>query len=602
MSRNSGKKQRLELTWVGKDQQPKLEPRILIEDPEKSYGDKHTDNMLIFGDNLLALKALEQDYTGKIKCIYIDPPFNADAATLHYEDNIEHSVWLSLMRDRLDILYRLLSNDGTLFVHIDDNELAYLIVVLDEIFGRSNRSYLVTFKQGAPTGHKAINPGCVNTTNYILIYCKDKTKWMPNKLFTGRGRDNRYNQYIVNINENYENWKFISLTKAFSEHLRVSEKDARAIIKDDPNTIENFVIEHAEHVVRLARPDYKNVSEDARKMIDASNADKNQILCLERDNHSNMYFIKGERILFYKDKLKLIDGQYVSGEPLTTLWDDLLSNNLHAEGGVNFPKGKKPEALIKRVFELATNVGDLVLDSFGGSGTTGAVAHKMGRKWIMVELGEHCDTHIVPRMQKVIDGTDQGGISQAVDWQRGGGFKYYHLAPSLLKKDPYGNWVIDETYNADMLAAAMAKQEGFRYQPDEEIYWKQGRSTEKDFIFTTTSFVTTAMLDKIAEELQADESLLVCCKSFQQACEQAHSNITIKKIPKMLLGRCEFGKEDYSLNIINLPSLDSSSDIDGIDDTEDFSPDEGATTVSRNGKSKKSNPDQSRLQLSLLPE
>ncbi|MDO8745275.1 MAG: site-specific DNA-methyltransferase [Candidatus Brocadiaceae bacterium] len=244
----------------------------------------------------------------------------------------------------------------------------------------------------------------------------------------------------------------------------------------------------------------------------------------------------------------------------------------------------KPERLIQRILTLATNSGDWVLDSFLGSGTTAAVAHKMGRRWIGIELGEHCYTHCLPRLKSVVDGTDQGGISKIIHtpdpsqagneptpnpsqegnkktpssegikgWVGGGGFKYYYLAPSLLKKDKNDNWIIDERYNANMLAAAMAKNEGFKYCPDENIYWKQGKSTEKDYIFTTTSFITVEYLDKIREEMKPDESLLICCKSFQEACENRYANITIKKIPKMLLGRCEFGKEDYSLNIVNMP-------------------------------------------------
>jgi adenine-specific DNA-methyltransferase len=209
----------------------------------------------------------------------------------------------------------------------------------------------------------------------------------------------------------------------------------------------------------------------------------------------------------------------------------------------------KPERLIKRVFEIASNPGDWVLDSFGGSGTSGAVAHKMGRRWIMVELGEHCHTHIIPRLKKVIDGKDPGGITETIDWKGGGGFRYYRLAPSLLERDRWGNWVISKEYDSTMLASAMAKHEGFIYSPDETLYWKQGKSTEKDHIFTTTNFITIEYLDTIHEEMLPDESLLICCKSFQGACEDRYTNITVKKIPKMLLGRCEFGKEDYSLNI-----------------------------------------------------
>jgi adenine-specific DNA-methyltransferase len=221
---------------------------------------------------------------------------------------------------------------------------------------------------------------------------------------------------------------------------------------------------------------------------------------------------------------------------------------------VDFPKGKKPEALIKRCIELSTNQNDVVLDSFAGSGTTGAVAHKLGRRWIMVELGEHCNTHCIPRLKQVCDGIDQSGVSKSANWKGGGGFKYYYLAPSLLQKDQRGNWIINKQYNATQLAAAMAKHEGFRFDPDDKYYWKQGKSTEKDFIFTTTNFVSVKLVDAIFGEMKNDESLLICCTSFSRAADK-YPNITIKKIPKMLLGRCEFGKEDYSLNIVNVPTL-----------------------------------------------
>jgi adenine-specific DNA-methyltransferase len=226
------------------------------------------------------------------------------------------------------------------------------------------------------------------------------------------------------------------------------------------------------------------------------------------------------------------------------------SINLFGSNPFDYPK---PEKLLSTIINSVTDEGDWILDSFLGSGTTAAVAHKMNRKWIGIELGEHCHTHCIPRLQKVCDGTDQGGISEAVGWKGGGGFKYYYLAPSLLKKDKYNNWVIEEKYNADMLAAAMAKHCNFKYQPSEEVYWKQGRSTEKDFIYTTTQHLTVEHLDRIHEEMKEDESLLICCRAFTKACEDRYSNITVKKIPNMLLGKCEFGKEDYSLNIISIP-------------------------------------------------
>ena len=202
---------------------------------------------------------------------------------------------------------------------------------------------------------------------------------------------------------------------------------------------------------------------------------------------------------------------------------------------------------------LGSNPGDLVLDSFLGSGTTAAVAYKMGRRWIGVELGEHAKTHCYPRLKAVVDG-EQGGISKAVNWQGGGGFKFYTLAPPLLSEDNFGNMVISPEYNPQMLAAAMAKHEGFKYLPDPEKYWKQGISSEKDYIFTTTQYLNRTVIDSIAEDLLKDESLLICCTQYEAGIENAYANINIRKIPSMLLNRCEFKQDsDYSFNIINSP-------------------------------------------------
>ena len=555
----SNRKQRLELTWIGKDERPRLEPRILLENAEKSYHAKARitdhdifDNILIQGDNLLALKALEQEFVGRVKCIYIDPPFNTQQAMPNYDDGVEHSLWLTLMRDRLEILHKLLSVDGTMFVHIDDNELGYLIALLDSIFGRANRLYIITFKQGSATGHKSINPGCVNTTNFVLIYAKDKAAWTPNRVYTGRERDTRYGQFIENIDDHHERWRFVTLMKAFAAAHGWSEKDARRVVKDHPEKLDEFVLSNPRHVIRSARPDYESVSEAAREQIDRSKNNPTKIYRFIRESHSDMYFKAGERILFYTDKLKLVDGKYVAGEPLTTLWDDILSNNLHNEGAVDFPKGKKPEALIKRVLELASKPGDLVLDSFAGSGTTGAVAHKMGRRWLMVELGEHCESHIVPRVRKVVDGTDAGGVTAAVGWKGGGGFRYYRLAPSLLEKDAWGNWVISKEFDAGKLSQAVCKLMGFVYQPDETTYWMQGRSSETDFIYVTTQNLTHQQLAAISEEVGDERTLLVCCKAFR-ANADVLPNLTIKKIPQAVLRKCEWGHDDYSLNVANLP-------------------------------------------------
>ena len=559
-------KQKLELTWIGKEKRPKLEPRILLEDPEKSYHAKHRvsdndifDNRLIFGDNLLALKALEQEFSGKVKCIYIDPPFNTQQAFEHYDDGYEHSIWLGLIRDRAESLRRLLSDDGTLFVHIDDNELGYLIALLDEVFGRANRVSVVTFKQGSATGHKAINPGVVSTTNFILIYAKNKSLWAPNRVFTARaGRDKRYGQFIENYEDPFSRWRFITLASAFAMSLGMPERGLKKTLGDlYEEQLSEFVMNNAERVVRLARPDYNAVSSEAREMIDRSKARSGEVLLLERESHSNMYFVNGERILFYSDKLKLIDGKYVAGEPLTSLWDDILSNNLHNEGGIEFPKGKKPEGLIKRCLDLATKPGDIVLDSFAGSGTTGAVAHKMGRRWIMVELGEHCHSHVIPRLKRVIDGEDSAGVTAAMNWKGGGGFQYYRLAPSLIVNDRWGNPVINPEYNAAQLAEALAKLEGFTYAPSEAHWWQHGHSSERDFIYVTTQNLSAEQLQALSDEVGPERSLLVCCAAFHgvTAAKAAERwpNLTLKKIPKMVLARCHWGRDDYSLNVTNLP-------------------------------------------------
>ena len=556
---------KLELTWYGKDEPIRVEPRLLIENTELSNtaADPETQNMLIHGDNLLALKALESKFAGQVKCIYIDPPFNTGQAFENYDDNLEMSIWLDLMRSRLQIIHTLLKDDGTLFVHIDDQNLPYLTLLLDEIFGKQNRLYLITFKQGAATGHKAINPGCVTTTNFILIYSKSKEHWHPNRLYTNRGsRDKRYGNFITNINDPFPSWNLITLTEAFAEERKLSIKEARAFIKSYPEQMDQFVLEHCESVIQLVNPDYNSVGAETRAMIDESRNKPNEILRQVRDGYSDIYLLNGKRIIFYRDKLKKVDGEYVPGEPLTTLWDDLLSNNLHNEGGVNFPKGKKPEALIKRCIELSSDLGDIVLDSFLGSGTTAAVAHKMKRRWIGIEMGKQAYTHCKPRIDDAIANNDASGITKSVDWQGGGGYRFYEVAPTLINKDPFDEYVINEDYDANMLAAAVALHEGFRYQPDGDLFWKQSVGNENSYLFVTTRHLNSPYLDSIKDTMEDGEYLIIACRSFDNGLDKAYDNIAVKKIPQMLLERCEFGKTDYNLNIVHPPVYDDEEEQD----------------------------------------
>ncbi len=516
------KKQKLELTWIGKDEQAVLEPRILIEDPEKSYGDPHSENMLIHGDNLLALKALEQKFAGKVKCIYIDPPYNTGSAFEHYEDGIEHSLWLTLLRDRLVILKHLLRDDGVIFCQIDDNEYAYLKVLADEIFGRKNFISSIAWQKKYAV--KSDSQFLSESHEYILVYAKNIGLAKLNRLPRTAEQDARYKN---------------------------PDNDPRGIWTSGPlqrNEARDYAI------YPIISPLTKKSHLPPKGTSWRFNKDKLESLIAD----DRIWFgANGENV----PRLKRFLSDVASDVPATTWWDYKTAG--HNDEGKReikklFPNAEhvfatpKPERLIGKLLHLGSKPGDLVLDSFLGSGTTAAVAHKMGRKWIGIELGDHCDTHCVPRLQKVCDGSDQGGISKAVEWKGGGGFKYYDLAPSLLKQDKHGNFVISEEYNADMLAAAMAKQQGFVFCPDQELYWKQGYSTEQDFIFTTTGHLTVAMLDTISEEMAEGEHLLICCKKYSAACEKRYPNIQVKKIPKMLMGRCEFGQEDYSLNIVNL--------------------------------------------------
>ena len=516
-------KQKLELTWIGKDTPIKVEPRILVHDPTKDYGDKTTDNMLIYGDNLLALKALEQDYAGKIKCVYIDPPYNTGSAFEHYDDNLEHSTWLSLMKPRLEILRNLLADDGSLWISLDDNEQAYCKVLCDEVFGRKNFVCNVIWQKKYSPQNDA--KWLSDNHDFLLIYSKNKDLWSPNLL----PRTERMNSRYKNIdNDPRGPWKTSDLSAK-----RLTPKD----------------------IYPITTPSGKIVFPPAGRSW-----------AISKETFSEL--VKENRIYWGKEgnsvpQLKRFLADVQQGSVSLTIWTyEEVGHNQDAKKEVkqfnaeNVFATPKPERLIERVLTLGSNPGDLVLDSFLGSGTTAAVAHKMGRKYIGIELGEHCHTHCIPRLQKVIDGTDQGGISKAVNWQGGGGFKYYYLAPSLLNKDKYGQYVISKEYNADMLAAAVARNEGFKYAPSQEQFWKQGQSSEADFIYTTTNHVGAELLSAIAQDMKPGESLLICCKSFDSGLSSRFANITVKKIPAALLGRCEFGKDNYNLNIINPPVLE----------------------------------------------
>lgn len=524
-------KTKLELTWIGKDNRPKLEPRILLEDPTKSYHAAQRitendifDNRLIFGDNLLALRALEAEFAGSIRCICIDPPYNTGSAFTHYDDGIEHSLWLSLMRDRLEIMARLLSPDGSLWMFADDSEAHYVKVLCDEIFGR--RNFVATCVWEKDKGGRGDAVISLSHDN-IFVYTQDISIWADKRNLLTR-TETQLNRFRNPDNDPRGPWRQGDDGTAKSgtekQRFKVTLPSGR-VVTPPPGRYWAF-----------APNTLKTAIEEGRAYFGADG-----------------------------DKLPIIK-RYLSevrdGVAPRTWWqaDDVGTNQGAKRDHLNklLPDVEpfatpKPEGVIQRIATIATNPGDWILDSFAGSGTTGAVAHKMGRRWIMVELGDHCHTHIIPRLTKVIDGHDPGGVTEAVGWKGGGGFRYYRLAPSLLAKDSFGNWIINKKFNAAMLAEAVCKLEGFRYEPSETIYWQHGRATETDFIYVTTQTLSREQLAQMSEEVGENRSLLVVCSAFRARNTEAFPNLTIKKIPKTVLSKCEWGKDDYSLEIINLP-------------------------------------------------
>jgi len=510
---------RLELTWIGKDEVIRPEPRILLEraDLSNTANDAGTENLLIHGDNLLALKSLEQDFAGKIKCIYIDPPYNTGSAFEHYDDNLEHSTWLNLMRPRLEIMRNLLSNDGSIWISIDSYESHYLKVLCDEIFGRRNFIDEIAWQRAyAPINLKKT---LSKSHDYILVYAKNNDqKFELNKL----PRTEKQNKDYVNI-----------------------DNDPRGAWKAGNPSVGPAV---PKNIYEVTLPSGRKVLPPQGRSWLYSEARLAELIA---DN----------RIYFGKDggsvwAPKMFLSEVRDGVVAQTLWTyQEVGHNQDAKREIKelFPTDvfatPKPERLIERVLTLATNPGDIVLDSFLGSGTTAAVAHKMGRRWIGVELGEHAFTHCKVRMDAVING-EQGGISKAVGWNGGGGYKFLELAPSIINISKHGMQIISDKYDATMLAMAMAKHEGYTYAPSSEHFFKQGRGTEKSFIFTTTAAITPEYLDGIAAELGSDETLLICCTNFDPDTKRRHRNITIQRIPQILLGRCEYGKTDYNLNVI----------------------------------------------------
>lgn len=527
------KKQKLELTWVGKENRPRLEPRILIEDADKSYHaaarvseNDIFDNVLIHGDNLLALKALEADYAGQVKCVFIDPPYNTGSAFTHYDDGLEHSIWLGLMRDRLEVIRRLMADDGSLWITIDENEGHYLKVLCDEIFGRENFVRQITWQKKYSVSNNF--KGIASICDIILVYRKTE-KFLNNLLPRS---DEAANRYSNPDNDPRGPWKAVDYLNQATVEQR------RNLVYDIQNPITGEIIKNRVKAWKYDRGTHQTHVDQKRLW----------------------WGLKGENSV---PALKLFLSEVRDGMTPHNWWphsevghtDEAKKESIALFGADNVFDTPKPERLLHRILTLATKPGDLVLDSFAGSGTTGAVAHKMGLRWIMAELGSHCATHVAPRLRKVIDGTDGGGVSKTVEWKGGGGFRYYELAPSLLEKDKWGREVISKEYDAGMLAQALCKLEGFTYAPSPDVYWQQGHSSENDFLYVTTQTLGPEELAALSAEVGEGRSLLVLCAAFRGNPE-LWLNLTIRKIPNHIRTRCEWGHDDYSLNVANLPQAE----------------------------------------------
>lgn len=394
--------------------------KITASGIEEVSGLSKKDNLIIKGNNLLGLYTLKKKFNNSIKLIYIDPPYNTGNDSFGYNDSFNHSTWLTFMKNRLTVAKDLLSNDGSIFISIDQNEIGYLLTLMNEIFGQENQKNIVTVKRSSVSGAKVINPGVVNVSEYLLIYSKNTNYWKPNKTYREKARDDRYNTFIKNIDESPEGWQYTSVLEAFSEKVGVKKSQLKKHFAESYEVeLEKFFYQNKNNVIRFAGLDESSVSEKVKELKKISSLDETKTYILEREGKSTYYLYKGNAILFFKDRLIQVDGRDVFGEMISDIWDDVLPNDIHNEGGVTLRKGKKPEKFIQRIIELGSAEGDIILDFHLGSGTTAAVAHKMGRQYLGIEQMNYGKNDVVERLKNVIAG-DQTGISKSVQWNGGG--------------------------------------------------------------------------------------------------------------------------------------------------------------------------------------
>ena len=392
---------------------------------------REPENLLVHGDNLVALAKLRVRFAGKIRCVYLDPPFNTGRTFAQYNDSLGTQEWVAMMRPRLLALVPLLAEDGAIFAEIDDTQLAHLSLLMDEVFGAKNRISTITVVRSASTGHKAINAGPVHVSDFILAYAKDKKQWRYRpQVRTRDGLDPAYGTWLDDPDAPHARWSFRSLRTAIADRLGHASPRAAVLALGRgafDRQLALLALANAKHVVRFAQPRYEAIGRAAQAIVDRSRAEPSRVLVLEREGRSPFIVRAGNRILFLGDKVRMVAGRPAIVEPLTNVWTDVPFQGIAREGGVVFSRNKKPERLVARVLAMATDPGDWVLDPFLGSGTTAAVAHKMNRRWIGIESGDHLATLAEPRLSRVVAGEDATGISVETGFKGGGSFTVMEL-------------------------------------------------------------------------------------------------------------------------------------------------------------------------------
>ncbi len=390
------------------------------------------ENLIIKGNNLLALHTLKSQFAGKVKLIYIDPPYNTGSDSFAYNDKFNHSTWLVFMKNRLEVAKELLHDEGAIFISINHIELGYLLVLLDEIFGRKNKLPIVTLRVGTTASYRSINVCPVNVTEYVVGYSKTE-KFKPNTIYRATGYSEDYSHIIVNFEDNPENWRLKALTDIVHEKngcrnwLEYKNKVGVNWKRKRFEEMEQIAFENKERVVSLNT--LQKPSEKIKKVIEKSKENRGKVFVVDRTEKDPIYCYNGRTLAFFSSKFKEVEGELVPAEVLTNLWTDISFLGIGPEGGITLENGKKPEYLLKTIIELVTNEGDIVLDYHLGSGTTAAVAHKMNRQYIGIEQLDYQENDSVVRLKNVING-DETGISgyEDVKWQGGGEFIYCELA------------------------------------------------------------------------------------------------------------------------------------------------------------------------------